>query len=101
MFTIGGASVQPSFATLYKCASNHFKGQFIHVHLIILGAFYINAFEYLQQQLKIVKIVHLTIVHNIFEEESYWHKRSHAIWLHHGDHNTSYFHKLVNDGKKE
>jgi mannosylglycoprotein endo-beta-mannosidase len=34
------------------------------------------------------------------EEESYWHQRSHARWLLHGDQNTSYFHKIAN-GRKQ
>jgi hypothetical protein len=34
------------------------------------------------------------------EEESYWHQRSHARWLLHGDQNTAYFHRIANGRKK-
>jgi hypothetical protein len=34
------------------------------------------------------------------EEETYWHQRSHARWLLHGDQKTSYFRKIANGGKR-
>ena len=34
------------------------------------------------------------------EEESYWHQRSHARWLLHGDQNTAYFHRIANGRKR-
>lgn len=33
------------------------------------------------------------------EEELYWFKRSHETWLHKGDINTDYFHKVANGRK--
>jgi hypothetical protein len=33
------------------------------------------------------------------EEELYWHKRSHSVWLHKGDNNAKFFH-MVSNGRK-
>jgi hypothetical protein len=35
------------------------------------------------------------------EEELYWHKRSHEKWLHEGDNNTEYFHRVANGRKRK
>src|SRR6185312_15392782 len=34
------------------------------------------------------------------EEELYWLKRSHDKWLHEGDNNTEYFHRIANGRKR-
>lgn len=34
------------------------------------------------------------------EEESYWHQRTHARWILHGDQNTSNFYKIANGRKR-
>lgn len=39
---------------------------------------------------------------NILEEdELYWFKRSHETWLHKGDNNTGYFHRIANGRKRK
>lgn len=35
------------------------------------------------------------------EDELYWFKRSHETWLHKGDNNTDYFHKVANGRKRK
>lgn len=35
------------------------------------------------------------------EEELYWFKRSHENWLHKGDYNTEYFHRVANGRKRK
>ena len=35
------------------------------------------------------------------EEELYWYKRSHEKWLHEGDNNTEYFHRIANGRKRK
>lgn len=35
------------------------------------------------------------------EEELYWFKRSHETWLHKGDNNTDYFHRVANGRKRK
>ena len=35
------------------------------------------------------------------EDELYWFKRSHEKWLHEGDNNTEYFHRIANGGKEK
>jgi mannosylglycoprotein endo-beta-mannosidase len=35
------------------------------------------------------------------EEELYWHKRSHGVWLHKGDNNTKFFHMIANGRKRK
>lgn len=35
------------------------------------------------------------------DEEDYWHQRSSTNWLHKGDENTTYFHRIANGRKKE
>jgi len=35
------------------------------------------------------------------EEELYWFKRSHETWLHKGDNNTEYFHRIANGRKRK
>lgn len=35
------------------------------------------------------------------DEELYWFKRSHEIWLHKGDNNTDYFHRVANGRKRK
>ena len=35
------------------------------------------------------------------EEELYWFKRSHETWLHKGDNNTDYFHRIANGRKRK
>lgn len=35
------------------------------------------------------------------EEELYWFKRSHENWLHKGDNNTKYFHRIANGRKRK
>jgi hypothetical protein len=35
------------------------------------------------------------------EQELYWHKRSHEKWLHEGDNNTEYFHRIANGRKRK
>ena len=39
---------------------------------------------------------------NILEEEElYWFKRSHENWLHKGDNNTAYFHRVTNGRRRK
>jgi len=33
------------------------------------------------------------------DEELYWYKRAHENWLHKGDNNTDYFHRIANGRK--
>jgi hypothetical protein len=35
------------------------------------------------------------------EEEMYWFKRAHEKWLHEGDNNTAYFHRIANGRKRK
>ena len=35
------------------------------------------------------------------EEELYWYKRAHEKWLHKGDNNTDYFHRIANGRKRK
>jgi hypothetical protein len=35
------------------------------------------------------------------EEELYWYRRSHENWLHKGDNNTKYFHRIANGRKRK
>lgn len=41
------------------------------------------------------------LMHILEEEELYWYKRSHETWLHKGDNNTDYFHKIANGRKRK
>jgi hypothetical protein len=36
----------------------------------------------------------------LIEDELYWYKRSHATWLHDGDNNTEFFHRMANGSKR-
>jgi hypothetical protein len=35
------------------------------------------------------------------EEELYWYKRAHETWLHEGDNNTEYFHRIANGRRRK
>lgn len=35
------------------------------------------------------------------DEELYWFKRSHSTWLHKGDNNTEFFHRIANGRKRK
>lgn len=38
---------------------------------------------------------------NIKMNEMFWHKKAKTIWIHEGDGNTKFFHKMANGRKKE
>jgi len=40
------------------------------------------------------------LLHIFEEEELYWFKRSHETWLHKGDNNTDYFHRIANGRRR-
>ena len=42
------------------------------------------------------------VIHNkiLEDEEAYWFKRAHTTWLHQGDNNTEFFHRVANNRRK-
>ena len=45
--------------------------------------------------------IHSNILNMLEEDEIYWFKRSHEKWLHEGDNNTEYFHRIANGRKRK
>ena len=45
--------------------------------------------------------VHKRILEILDEEGLYWYKRSHSKWLHEGDNNTEFFHRMANGKKRK
>jgi hypothetical protein len=52
-----------------------------------------------QMQRKVT--IDTTLLSMLEEEELYWHKRSHGMWLHKGDNNTKFFHMVANGRKRK
>jgi hypothetical protein len=44
--------------------------------------------------------LNVELLHILDEEELYWYRRCHEIWLLKGDNNTYYFHKIASGQRK-
>ena len=54
------------------------------------------------QCLDLSQIQRKIVIHNkiLEDEEAYWFKRAHTTWLHQGDNNTEFFHRVANNRRR-